>query len=169
MRKLNLFIIMSIASCIGMASCSKALSDEDPAAKQKATDFQASLTAHKYKLVAFYADKPIDYITSDTEVRSETDLWKYVKFHVLDDENYFGANGALTIYQKVDRFPGNDAETINGTYGVSVRGSEVFFKFVDYIYVPTEYKLQEFDNAYFTVYIDGPSGSKLYSKFARVE
>jgi hypothetical protein len=169
MRKLNLLFIIGIAACMGMASCSKALSDEDPATKQKATDFQTSVTAHKYKLVAFYSDKPIDYITSDAEVRSETDLWKYVKVHVLDDENYFGSNGELTIYQKADKFPGNESETINGNYGISIRGTEVFFKFVDYIYVPTEYKLQEFDNAYFTVYIDGPSGSKLYSKFARVE
>jgi hypothetical protein len=169
MRKLNLFIIMGMSVCMGMASCSKAVSDEDPATKQKATDFQAAVLSHKYKLVAFYSDKPIDYITSDAEVRSETDLWKYVKFHVLDDENYFGANGELTIYQKTNKFPGNEAETLKGTYGISVRGTDVLFKFVDYIYVPTEYKLQEFDNAYFTVYIDGPSGSKLYSKFARVE
>ena len=169
MRKLNLILIMGAIACVGMASCSKTLSDEDPATKQKSVDFQASVLAHKYKLVAFYADKPIDYITSDAEVRSETDLWKYVKFHILDDQNYFGANGELIIYQNADKFPGNNDETIKGTYSISVSGKDVMMKFVDYIYVPTTYKLQEFDNAYFTIYVDGPSGSKLYSKYARVD
>lgn len=169
MRKLNLLFVLGILACMGLFSCSKAVSDEDPAAKQKSTDFQASILLHKYKLVAFYADKPIDYITSDTEVRSETDLWKYVKLHILDDQNYFGANGELIIYQNTDKFPGNDSPTINGTYAISVSGKDVMMKFVDYIYVPTTYKLQEFDNSYFTIYVDGPSGSKLYSKYARVE
>jgi hypothetical protein len=169
MRKLNLMFIMGSLACLGMVGCSKSLSKEDAAAKQKSADFQASVQAHKYKLVAFYSDKPIDYITSDAEVRSETDLWKYVKLHVLDDLDYFGANGELTIYQNADKFPGNNNETIAGTYSISVSGTDVMMKFVDYIYVPTTYKLQEFDNAYFTIYVDGPSGSKLYSKYARVE
>jgi hypothetical protein len=167
MRKLNLMFIVGI-TCLATA-CSKSVSEEDAAAKQRATDFQTAVQAHKYKLVAFYSDKAIDYITSDSEVRSETDLWAYVKQHVLDDENYFGANGALTIYQKTDKMPGSTQEEINAQYGITVRGTDVMFKFVDYVYVPTEYKLQEFDNAYFTVYVDGPSGSKLYSKYARIE
>lgn len=169
MRKLNLILIMGSIACFGLGSCSKAVSDEDPVAKQKATDFQAAVLAHKFKIVAFYSDKPIDYITSDAEVRSETDLWKYVKFHILDDQNYFGQNGELTIYQMTDKFPGNDNATISGNYAISVSGKDVMMKFVDYIYVPTTYKLQEFDNAYFTIYVDGPSGSKLYSKYARVD
>ena len=154
--------------CLATA-CSKPVSDEEKAAQQKATDFSASIQLHKYKLVAFYSDKPIDYVTSDTEVRSETDLWPYVKTHILDDENYFTASGILTIYQNASKFPGNESAEIAGNYGVSARGVDVVFNFVDYIYVPTEYKLQEFDNNQFIIYIAGPSGSKLYSKFARIE
>lgn len=167
MRKLNLLFIAGIA-CLA-TSCSKSLSEEDAATKQRSADFQASVLAHKYKLVAFYSDKAIDYITSDSEVRSETDLWGYVKPHIVDDENYFGANGELTIYQKASKMPGNDSEEIKKDYAVSVRGTDVIVKFIDYLYIPVEYKLQEFDNAYFTVYIDGPSGAKLYSKYARIE
>ena len=74
MRKLNLIIFMGITACLGMVSCSKTVSEEDAATKQKSVDFQNALTSHKYKLVAFYSDKPIDYITSDAEVRSETVL-----------------------------------------------------------------------------------------------
>jgi hypothetical protein len=149
-------ILLLLVVCLGTA-CRKTNGGEDAAAKQRSTDFQASVQDHKYKLVSFYSDKPIDYITNDAEV------------HVPDDENYFGANGALTIYQNADKFPGNNSEQINGSYSISVRGSDVIFKFVDYIYVPTEYKLLEFDNANFIVYIDGPSGSKLYSKFSRIQ
>lgn len=167
MRKLNLLFFAGMVCLV--TSCSKSLSEEDAAAKQRATDFQKSLEAHKYKLVAFYSDKAIDYITSDNDVKAETDLWAYVKPHVVDDENYFGTSGALTIYQKANKMPGSTQEEINAQYGISVRGTDVMFKFVDYVYVPTEYKLQEFDNAYFTVYVDGPSGAKLYSKYARVE
>lgn len=165
MRSLTLLMGMT---CLVMA-CSKPVSDEEKAAKQKSADFLASVQQHKYKLVAFYSDKPIDYITSDSEVRAETDLWSYVKPHVIDDDNFFGANGALTVYQNAEKFPGNDNEQINAGYSISPKGVDVACGFVDYLYMPLEYKLQEFDNAYFTLYIDGPSGSKLYSKFARVE
>lgn len=167
MRKLNSMLVIS--TLLLVTACSKTVSEEDSAAKQRASDFQASVQAHKYKVVSFYADKPIDYITSDTEVKSETDLWAYVKDHIKDDENYFGANGSLIIYQKANKIPGNDTETVNSSYSIGVKGSEVVVTFVDYAYKPLEYKLQEFDNAYFTVYIDGPNGSKLYSKYARVE
>ena len=149
--------------------CHKTVGDEDNATKKRSDDFQASVQTHKYKLAAFYADKPIDYITSDAEVRAETDLWAYVKGHITDDENFFGANGTLTIYQKANKISGNEAETINATYSIVPKGTDVSVTFIDYMYSPLEYKLLEFDNAYFTVYVDGPSGSKLYSKYARVE
>src|SRR5688500_1089424 len=116
MRNLHLLCFIGIL-CAGTA-CTKSISEEDSAAKQKASAFQTSVQAHKYKLVQFYADKPIDYITSDTEVKSETDLWAYVKTHIVDDENYFGANGALTIYQKGVKMPGNETESVNGEYQI---------------------------------------------------
>lgn len=160
-----------MGSLVFATACSKtgAGGEDNAAAKQRAADFQANVQSHKYKVAAFYSDKPIDYITSDTEVKSETDLWAYVKEHIKDDENYFGANGTLTIDQKLVKMPGNETQTINGSYNIVARGADVIVTFVDYSYKPLEYKLQEFDNAYFTVYIDGPAGSKLYSKYARVE
>jgi len=167
MRKLHL-LCFTVILCAGTA-CHKTISEEDNAAKEKATAFQTNVQAHKYKLVQFYADKPIDYITSDTEVKSETDLWAYVKTHITDDENYFGTNGALTIYQKGIKMPGNETETVNAEYQIFAQGPDVAVVFVDYSYKPLNYKLHEFDNSFFTVYIDGPAGSKLYSKFARVE
>ena len=163
----TIILILLIAAIA--ASCNKTSTEGDTAAKQRSAEFVTAIEKQKYKLAAFYSDKPIDYITTDSEVRSETDLWAYVKLHVLDDENYFAPGGALTVYQKTDKFPGNDSEQITARYGSSARAGEVIFSFVDYIYLPAEYKLHEFDNTYFTVYVDGPSGSKLYSKFTRIQ
>jgi hypothetical protein len=165
MRTLTLYLAIGF---LAMA-CKKSLNSDEEAAKQRSADFTASIQQHTYKLVAFYSDKAIDYITNDTEVRSETDLWSYVKPHVIDDESYFASGGILTINQKLEKFPGNDSEQINGSYGISAKGSDVVFKYVDYIYLPIEYKLQEFTNAYFIVYLEGPASSKLYSKFARID
>ena len=167
MRKLHLMLFIGI-TWAGTA-CHKSLSDEDSGAKQRASDFQAAIESNKFMLVSFYADKPIDYITNDADVKSETDLWPYVKTHVKDDEYFFGGNGALTINQKSDKIAGNNSATIAGSYGVTTKGADVVFNFVDYLYGPLEYKVHEFDNTFFTVYIDGPSGSKLYSKYARVQ
>lgn len=167
MRKLHLMLFIGI-TWVGTA-CQKSTSTEDSAANQRAADFQAAVQSNKFMLVSFYADKPIDYITNDTEVKSETDLWPYVKTHVKDDEYFFGTGGALTIHQKNNKIGGNDAATINGSYSISAKGQDVSVMFIDYLYGPLEYKLHEFDNAFFTVYIDGPGGAKLYSKYARVQ
>ena len=168
MRKLHSMFFIGMA-CLGMTACQKSLSEENGVVKTRSDDFQASVLSHKYKLVSFYSDKPIDYITSDTEVKSETDLWPYVKQYLIDDQYFFGANGALSIHQMASKMPGNDTESINASYELSMKGTDVMVKFVDYMYSSFEYKLHEFDNTYFTVFVDGPSGSKLYSKYARVE
>jgi hypothetical protein len=167
MRKLYLMLIPALWMCTG---CTKTVSNEETnAAKQKAADFQASITTHRYKPVSFYSDKPIDYITNDNEVKSETDLWIYVKDYIKDDVNLFNNNGTVTIFQNAIKFPGNESATLTEDFNVSANGKDVMMKFVDYNYVPTTYRLQEFTDAYFIVYVDGPAGSKLYSKFARVE
>ena len=167
MRKLYLMLI-SVAWIL--SGCAKSAGNGDDKETQKRSDeFQASIKNHKYKPVSFYSDKPIDYITNDTEVRAETDLWIYVKDYIKDDLNVFNADGSATIHQNAQKFPGNESPTITVTYKVATSGKDVMFDFVDYNYVVTKYKLDQFDNAYFTVYVDGPAGSKLYSKFARVE
>jgi hypothetical protein len=167
MRKLYLVLI---PTALWMSSgCTKSISSEENAAKKQADAFKASITTHKYTPVAFYSDKPIDYITTDNVVKSETDLWIYVKDYIKDDVNLFNDNGTVTVYQNAVKFPGNNAATLTENYSVSVNGTDVMFTFVDYNYVPTTYRLQEFNDAYFIVYVDGPSGSKLFSKFARVQ
>jgi len=166
MRKLYLMLIPAIWIFSG---CTKSVSDEENAAKKRADEFQTSIKGHKYKPVSFYADKPIDYITNDVEVKAETDLWIYVKEYIKDDVNLFNGDATVTIYQNAVKMPGNESATFTVAYGTSVNGKDVMFDFVDYNYVVAHYKLEQFDDGYFTVYVDGPAGSKLYSKFARVE
>jgi len=165
----KLYLMLIAAVCV-FSSCTKSAGTGDNKETQKrADDFSVSLKAHKFKPVSFYSDKPIDYITNDVEVRAETDLWIYVKDYIKDDINLFNADGSVTIFQNASKFPGNDAATISTPYTITAEGNDVMLKFVDYNYVVTKYKLEQFDNAYFTIYVDGPAGAKLFSKFARVE
>ena len=168
MRKVYLLLIPAVWILSG---CAKTVDEGavDKETQKRADDFQASVRAHKYKPVSFYSDKPIDYITNDAEVRAETDLWIYVKDYIKDDVNLFNTDGTVTIHQNASKFPGNEAATISVPYVISASGKDVMLNFVDYNYVATKYKLEQFDNAYFTVYVDGPAGAKLFSKFARVE
>jgi len=162
--------LMLIAAVGVLSGCAKSVSNGDNKETQKrADDFSVSIKNHKFKPVSFYSDKPIDYITNDVEVRAETDLWIYVKDYIKDDINLFNADGNVTIFQNASKFPGNEAPTITTAYAITAEGNDVMLKFVDYNYVVTKYKLEQFDNAYFTIYVDGPAGAKLFSKFARVE
>ena len=162
--------LMLIAAVGVLSGCAKSVSNGDNKETQKrADDFSVSIKNHKFKPVSFYSDKPIDYITNDAEVRAETDLWIYVKDYIKDDINLFNADGNVTIFQNASKFPGNEAPTITTAYAITAEGNDVMLKFVDYNYVVTKYKLEQFDNAYFTIYVDGPAGAKLFSKFARVE
>jgi hypothetical protein len=166
MRKLYLMLIP--AACI-LASCSKAVNTPGTTeTDKKAAEFAAALKSNKYKLVSFTSDKPIDYIANDNETKSETDLWAYVKEYVKDDVNQFNANSTVSIWQGAMRVAGKDGDVISVAFGAQGKDDAVMLNFVDYDYEPMQYKLDKYDAAQFTVYIDGPSGSKLYSKFAKV-
>ena len=156
------------AACI-FASCSKAVNTPGTTETDKrAAEFAAALKSNKYKLVSFTSDKPIDYISNDNETKAETDLWAYVKEYVKDDVNQFNTNATVSIWQGAIKVAGKDGDIISVAYGAQGKDNAVMLNFVDYDYEPMQYKLDKYDDTQFTVYIDGPSGSKLYSKFARV-
>jgi hypothetical protein len=161
MRKLYLALIPVLLLA---TSCTKSTSTDNNAAKQRADEFAASIKGHKYKLVSFYADKPIDYITNDNVVKSETDLWIYVREYLKDDVYLFNADGTFTIFQNAVKQPGNESASFNMSYKSSVDGKDVGFDYISPDYATLHYKLDQFDNANFIIYVDGPSGSKLFSK-----
>jgi hypothetical protein len=166
-RTIGLFILSGLA----LSSCHKSLSDEGniEANKARAAQFQSSIANQNYKLTAFYSDKPIDYITTDAVVKSETDLWAYVKYHLKDDVNNFGGDASVIINQNAIKIPGNDAAQISRSYSTEYDKSFVYFNFIDDAYKPQQYKLSEFDANKFVIYIDYTGGVKLFSKFEKLQ
>jgi len=166
-RTIGLFMLSGLA----LSSCHKSLSDEGniEANKARAAQFQASVANQNYKLTAFYSDKAIDYITTDAVVKSETDLWAYVKYHLKDDVNNFGGDASVIINQNAIKIPGNDAPQITRSYSTEYDKSFVYFNFIDDAYKAQQYKLSEFDANKFVIYIDYMGGVKLFSRFEKLQ
>jgi hypothetical protein len=164
--------IICIAQFV-LSSCSKnSASDEEAQAlanqQKKSEEFQAIVNAHRFRLVDFYSDKPIDYIETDTEVRSETDLKAYIKPYLLDDDNMFDGQGKLSIVQNTQKMPGVTDPILIRNYNVSHDKNNVFLDFVTYTYSPAKYKVSEYSPAGFVIYLDWPNGAKVFSRFQAV-
>ncbi len=166
-RTIGLFMLSGLV----ITSCQKSLSDEgsEETNKAKAAQFQSAIHGSNYKLTAFYSDKPIDYVTTDAVVKSETDLWDYVRPHLKDDVTSFTGDASVVIMQNAVKIPGDDSPQLSRSYSTGFDKSFVFFNFVDDAYKPQQYKLSEFDGSKFIVYIDWPGGVRLFSKFEKVQ
>lgn len=165
MKKSLLSIILMGAFCFSILSCSKNTGTTEEEQQKRAMEFLSFIGNSHYRLVDFYSDKPIDYITTDTEVKQETNLKAYIKPYLLDDDNFFNDKNVLTVTQNANKIPGNNAATITANYLVSYDASNVYFDFLDHTYAPARYKLNTFSSGTFTLYIDWPTGAKLYSRF----
>ena len=166
-RTMGLFVLSGLV----LTSCQKALSDEagEEANKARAAQFQSAIQGNNYKLTAFYTDKPIDYVTTDAVVKSETDLWDYVRPHLKDDVNSFTGDASAVILQNAVKIPGDDSPQLSRPYSTSFDKSFVYLNFVDDGYKPQQYKLSEFDGSKFILFVDWPGGVKLFSKFEKVQ
>ena len=159
MKKSLLFVALSCIALLSIPSCTKpvddAAADEQAIAqnKKKSEDFQAIISAHKFRLVDFYSDKPIDYIETDAEVRQETDLKAYIKPYLLDDDNVFGAEEVLNIVQNQSKMPGVADAVVKRNYHLSYDKSNVLLDFVTYTYTPAKYKVSEFSASGFVIYL----------------
>lgn len=152
------FILMAVFVSV---SCNK----PNQADEKKATEFRAFTSAKKFKIVSFYADKPVDYVETDTEVKQETDLWAYVKDYIRDDINRVVDNGLVEIDQNAIKYAGHIEATLVRPFKVGSDRNGAYLEFVDYFYEPLRYKLFEFKDNYFIIYIDYKNGAKLYSKY----
>lgn len=135
--------------------------------EKKAEQFKASVSKEGgFVVTKFYADKPIDYVTTDDIVNLETDLNKYIFPHLLDDRNVLKPNGTLEIHQNEIKKPLNDSAVLYRTWNIFSNRNGVFFEFVDEHYSQRRYKLDEFNDAYFILYLDWPvDGAKIFSRF----
>lgn len=151
-------------------SCQKSLSfekEEEEKPTAVPNDFKHNVMTYRYRLVAFYSDKPINFIPGDSVKRSETDLWNYVPGYLKDDDYLFTSDSTFTIYQNQWKIPTNNADSIKARYSIDTVAGKTIFTFVDYHYEPFKYELDSFNKDYFLVHVAGPDGSRLYSKFAR--
>ncbi|RYZ84608.1 MAG: hypothetical protein EOP04_17675 [Proteobacteria bacterium] len=118
----------------------------------------------------YYADKPIDYIEDDTEVRQETDLWPYVSLWIKDDSNVFDlGTGKVTVVQNTHKYADIPDESFTRDFSVGADKNGAYVNFLNYQYNPLTYRIVDFTADGFTVYVDWHSGAKVFSKFAIVE
>lgn len=162
MKPMYLLITVSV---LCLLACNK---NTDTTGKQ-ANEFLLSIQNHSYRLTAFYANKYIDYFPNDNIVSSDSDLWKFTKTYLWDDENMFTPGGVLKIVQNSMKIPGTDDDTLYRKYDVFASDGRVRFDFIDYYYTPLQYRVDSFNDKYFIIDVDGPQNSILYSRFERLK
>src|SRR5690606_20771161 len=151
-----------------LSSCEKETAPENPSKEneKKAVQFKEKVTKKGFVVTEFYSDKPIDYVTTDSEIVLETDLNKYIFPYLKDDIILLKAGDILEIHQRDIMKPGTDSTILLRNWSIQSNKNGVFFNFVDEFYNPRKYKLVEFNEEYFLMYVDWPvDGAKLYSKF----
>lgn len=121
----------------------------------KAKQFNDFISQKAFQIDSFYSDKAIDFDQEDLVVKSEQNLWPYVKEYIKDDRNYFDSTtGILQIQQRNMKIPVNDSALIKRNYKVGFTNNSTYIDFVDYNYVATRYKLHNINGNYFTIYLD---------------
>ena len=169
MKQAYLFIFaLGLLSLTSFSSCEKEDAPDNVIKQneQKATQFKAKVLTKGFVVTEFYADKDIDYITTDTEVRAEKDLNKYIYEYLKDDRIVLQSDGKLQIHQNAIKKSGLDSAVLNRNWNIFSNRAGVFFDFVDDTYTDRRYKLEEFHEDHFIVYLDWPANeAKIYSKF----
>ena len=173
LRKSSVFLVGAIIVLIS-TSCSdkdeNKIRTPEEESELKATQFEAFILNKGFRPVAFYSDKPIDYFEDDNEVKSETDLWSHVKPHIRDDKNTFTLPNLITVEQNKDKIAGIDSAILKRNWKITHSRAGVFLDFIDFNYVPRSYKLQEFTNNTFTIYLnwtsrDRATSATLFTKY----
>ncbi len=157
-------LMFAIISGLLSTSCNEKGKENE----KRANEFKSFTSAKKFKIVSFYSDKPVDYEQNDTEVKAETDLWPYVKDYIRDDINRVVDNGQVHIDQMAIKFSGHDEATLIKPFNVISDRTGAYLEFVDYFYEPLRYKLLEFKDNYFIIYIDFQGGAKVFSRYELV-
>jgi hypothetical protein len=153
-----------------LGSCQKSASDAVEENNQKANEFKTFLTSGvTFHAVDYYAESPIDYNEQDGEVILETDLKKYIRDYILDDDITFGTNGMITFKQNTVKISNNAAATIQVPYRASGDKSGVMFDYIDDLYQPLTYYLHEKGPSHFVLSWKRPQdGVRLFSRYETV-
>jgi hypothetical protein len=158
--KYSLILVLALLTLTG---CQKELSFENGLPVEKET-------TRKYQLRDFYSDVPIDFVEYDTEVKSETELWAYVRDYLKDDVNEFYLDSSLVrVYQNELKIPGNDAPVLDKLYAIGTDAEGPYMNFLGPDYEPLKYRIQEYNEDYFILYLNWKDGSTVYSRFERIK
>ena len=162
------FLAITLMGTLFLSACKK--TEINGAEKKKAEEFKAAVLNQSFRLVAFYADKPIDYDANDGSSQLETDLWKYVKAHIKDDHITFVNAADVEIKQNTTRCTGFDTDIISFRYAVGADNDKpAYFSFVDFDYRPFTYEIQEYNSNYILVRTGwNNNAAKVYSKFEKI-
>lgn len=165
-RLLYLFI-----AALAITSCEKDLSYEggvivqpEPKPEPEPTD-----TAPKFQLTAFYSDIPIDFDKSDSEVKSETDLWSYVFDYLKDDYFVFSSDTTVEVIQNAIKKPGLNDEILYRSYHLGSDDLGEYIVYLSYDYEETKYRLYEMSEDHFVIGLMWTDGARVFSRFDRVK
>ena len=158
---------MSALLLLSLGSCQKNLSDEEVNNKKKAEEFQTFISSGaKFHAVDYYAESPIDYNEQDGEVILETDLKKYIRDYIVDDDIIFGTNGMITFVQNSVKISSNSAAQIQVPYRAYGDKAGVVVDYIDDQYQPLTYMLHEKGSTYFILSWKRPQdGVRLFSRY----
>jgi hypothetical protein len=165
--KIVTYLSVALAATI-LYSCKKG--DDVPAEyKQKAEEFKTFVANKQFRLVDYYADKAIDYVEDDAEVKQETDLWAYVSIWIKDDLNVFDlSSNKVTVTQGEHKFEGITDDVFSKDFSIGADKDGPYLNFLNYQYNPLKYRILEFTDNHFIVYVDWHSGAKVFSEFEAV-
>lgn len=165
--KIVTYLVVALVATSAFSSCKKEKGDEiNPEYLKKAEEFKTFVTAKQFQIADYYADKPIDYVEDDTEIRSETELWKYVSAWLKDDFNVFDNSASkVNITQNAIKIPTDASEVIVKDFNIGADKDGPYFNFLSHEYQPLKYRLVEFSGDQFIVYVNWHSGAKVFTKF----
>lgn len=154
---------------LSTTACQKSVSDKADENKQKAEEFKTFLSGSTFHAVDYYAESPIDYDETDGEVKLETDLKKYIRDYIVDDDIIFGTGSQITFVQNAVKIGTNSSAEIHMPYRTWGDKSGVLVDYIDDMYQPLTYYLHEKGSTYFILSWKRPQdGVRLFSRYEMV-
>jgi hypothetical protein len=150
---------------LALTACQKELSFENPGNPVE-PDMEIS---RRYQLRDFYSDIPVDFDEEDDTIKSETELWVYVKEYIKDDiDEFYNDSTLVRVFQNDIKMPGNEEVTFDKYYSIGTDSEGQYMHFIGPDYEPLKYRLQVMTDDYFIIYVKWRHGATIYSRFERI-
>ena len=159
--------VLSALLLLLLGSCQKNISEEQEANNKKAEEFKTFLTSGaKFRAVSYWAESPIDYDPNDGSTAKETDLNKYIRDYIRDDDIIFGTNGMITFVQNAIKIGDDASAQIHVPYRAYGDKVGVLVDYINDTYDPLTYYLHEKGASHFVLSYKRPQdGVRLFSRY----